>query len=55
MTVLLCVLAMVVIMSEWSMIRDAHNQWRWKIDPYYPRNGAPNGEVLRWWLASWKF
>lgn len=50
---LLAVLAALFILAcFWAGARDRYDQARWQVEPYYPRYGASNLRVLRWWLGG---
>lgn len=50
---LLAVLAALFILAcFWASVRDRYDQARWQAEPYYPRYGASNLHVLRWWLGG---
>ena len=43
------IVALFVLACWWAMVRDCYDQERWFVEPYYPRYGATNLEVARWW------
>lgn len=45
----LALIALFVFACWWACVRDRYDQERWIVEPYYPRYGATNLEVLRWW------
>lgn len=43
------ILALFVLACWWAGVRDRYDQWRWTVEPDYPRYGASHIEVARWW------
>ncbi len=44
--------ALFILVCLWAGVRDRYDHARWQAEPYYPRYGASNLRVMRWWLGG---